>query len=84
MKGCFKICRVRARLSHGGPGEPTGFHLGNGWKEVDEILDRWYEGGLDPQEQLILYFKVRCGADYFLLRYLPHFQRWQIQDPVEP
>ena len=83
MEGSFRICRVRARLSHGGPGEPTGFFTGAAWKEVDEIVDRWYEGGLDPQEQLILYFKVRYGGDTFLLRYLPHFQRWQILGPVE-
>ena len=83
MRRDFKICQVRARLSHEGPGEPTDLRVEETWMEVDEILDRWYEGGLDPQEQLILYFKVRCGADLFLLRYLPHFQRWQMQGPAD-
>jgi len=84
VKGRFKICQVRSLLSHAGPGEPASLFTAGGWREVDEILDRWYEGGMDPQEQLILYFKVRCAEDSYLLRYLPHFHRWQVLEPAEP
>ena len=81
MKGRFRICQVRSLQSHGGPGEPAALRAAGGWREVDEILDRWYEGGMDPQEQMILYFKVRCGEESRLLRYLPHFHRWQVLEP---
>ncbi len=84
MKGKFRICRVRSRESHAGPGEPGTIFLEDRWRDVDEILDRWYEGGMDPQEQFVLYFKIRTGEDYYLLRYLPYFQRWQVLEMSEP
>ena len=84
MKGKFRICRVRSLQSHAGPGEPSALFADGQWRDVDEILDRWYEGAMDPQEQLVLYFKVRSGEAFFLLRYLPHFQRWQAFETSEP
>jgi len=84
VKGKFRICRVQSLQSHAGPGEPGGIFLAGGWREVDEILDRWYEGGMDPQEQLVLYFKIRSGEEFFLLRYLSYFERWQVLEAPEP
>jgi hypothetical protein len=53
-------------------------HQGQRW-EVEEILDRWYEGGLDAREPEINYFKVRTsGGQVFLLRYLSLFDDWSV------
>jgi hypothetical protein len=48
--------------------------------EVEEILDRWYEGGLDASKPEISYFKVRTSdGQVFLLRYLSLFDAWSVR-----
>ena len=69
---CYSGYRVNER--------PVAFsYEGRRW-EISEILDRWYEGGLDPGRPEINYFKVRTseGRD-FILRYLSLFDVWSIQ-----
>ncbi len=47
--------------------------------EVAEILDRWYEGGLEPGQPQVDYFKIRTvEGSVFLLRYLSLFDAWSI------
>ena len=47
--------------------------------EVAEIVDRWYEGGLQPGRPQVNYFKVRTAeGTVFLLRYLSLFDAWSI------
>ena len=29
--------------------------------EVEEVVDRWYQGGVDPRQPQADYFRVRCG-----------------------
>ncbi len=74
----FKICKVETISSHSYPGQPKRFFYKNKWWEIDTIEDRWYEGGLDPERALILYYKVESEERFFILRYLPYFQKWQI------
>ena len=48
--------------------------------EVIEILDRWYEGGIDAGRPAIDYFKVRTSdGQVFILRYLSLFDAWSVQ-----
>lgn len=48
--------------------------------EVAEIVDRWYEGGIEPERSVANYFKVRTTeGNVFLLRYLPLSDAWSIQ-----
>jgi hypothetical protein len=52
---------------------------GQRW-EVAEIVDRWYEGGLEAGRPLVNYFKVRTTEDnVFLLRYVSLVDTWSIQ-----
>jgi len=52
---------------------------GHRW-EVTEILDRWYEGGIKPNDPVIDYFKViTAEGRVFLLRYLRHFDSWTVR-----
>ncbi|MHB8772430.1 MAG: cytoplasmic protein [Syntrophales bacterium] len=48
--------------------------------EIAEIIDRWYEGGLDPARPKTDYFKVKTIAgDVFLLHYLSLFDAWSVR-----
>jgi hypothetical protein len=50
--------------------------------QVEEILDRWYEGGLQPSKPALDYFKVRTTEGrVFLLRYNSLFDAWAIRVP---
>ncbi len=52
--------------------------------EVEEVLDRWYEGGLDPQDVRHNYFKVKtANGDIFLIRYTPRYEAWTLCRQVE-
>ena len=46
--------------------------------EILEILDRWYEGGIDPQRVTHNYFKVKTAEGIFLLRHTPRLQSWTV------
>jgi hypothetical protein len=48
--------------------------------EIAEILDRWYEGGLDAGRPEIDYFKVKTSeGEVFQLRYLTLFDAWSVR-----
>lgn len=59
------------------------------WREqtykIQEIIDRWYEGGLKTGDPTLSYFKVRAdnGRDY-LIRYNSFFDGWAIVIPPQP
>ena len=59
---------------------PLAFNYqGRRW-EVKEIIDRWYEGGLDPTSPEIDYFKVKTvEGRVFILRDLSLFDAWSIR-----
>lgn len=62
---------------------PVAFHFRARRWEVGEILDRWYEGGVDPRRPQIDYFKVKTAeGKVFLIRYLSLFDAWSIRLPV--
>ena len=69
---CYSGTRVNER--------PVAFTFREQRQEVSEIVDRWYEGGVDPCRPEISYFKVKTtGGDIFLLRYLSLFDSWSIR-----
>ena len=50
-----------------------------GGLKILEVLDRWYEGGMDPSGVAHNYFKVKTpDGEIFLLRYTPRFQSWTV------
>jgi hypothetical protein len=59
---------------------PVAFIFQERRREVAEIVDRWYEGGLEPGRPEVDYFKVRTTAgNVFLLRYVSLFDAWSIK-----
>jgi len=43
---------------------------------ISEILDRWYEGGIEPGRPTVDYFKVRADGEEFILRYEAETDEW--------
>jgi len=59
---------------------PVVFIFQGSRREVQEIIDRWYEGGPEASRPAIDYFKVRTtDGQVFILRYQSLFDAWSIQ-----
>lgn len=58
---------------------PVAFTFQGQRREIAEIIDQWYEGGLEAGRPEMNYFKVRTSeGDVFLLRYLQFYDSWYI------
>jgi thioredoxin reductase len=75
----FETIEVECYAGYKGEESPRAFtHQGKRF-EIKTITDRWYEGGLNPQDPRQDYFKVETEkGDIFLLRYTPRFQAWTL------
>lgn len=50
--------------------------------QVNEILDRWYEGYIDPTRLPLRYFRVKTAdGQTFIIRYHALFDAWSILVP---
>lgn len=59
---------------------PVAFDFDGRRMEVAEILDRWYEGGLDPEKPVMDYFRVKTkDGRIFILKYVAHLDQWFIR-----
>jgi hypothetical protein len=48
-------------------------------QEVQEIIDRWYEGGLDSSNPIIDYFRIKATDGHiYLLRYQRDLDVWSL------
>jgi hypothetical protein len=75
----FEEIVVECYSGYKGEETPRFFSYQNRRCEILEILDRWYEGGIDPAGLLHNYFKIRIReGEIFLLRYTPRFQTWTL------
>lgn len=53
-------------------------YQGQRW-EVSEIVDRWHEGGIKPDDPIIDYFKVKTTDNkIFIVRYTAYSDGWSI------
>jgi hypothetical protein len=56
----YKTIQVECYSGHKADERPVAFtYQGERW-EIQEIVDCWYEGGLDSSKPVIDYFKVRA------------------------
>jgi hypothetical protein len=61
---------------------PVAFTFEDQLWEVEEVIDRWYEGGLESNQPPLDYFKVRTTEGrVFILRYNSLFDAWAIRVP---
>ena len=76
----FQIIRVDCYSGYKRGERPRTFKLNDKKYVVNEIIDRWYEGGVEAQRPILNYFKVSTDeGGIFLLRYNPKFDSWAIQ-----
>jgi len=46
---------------------------------IQEIIDRWYEGGIKPDTPIMSYFKIRADdGKHYLIRYDSFRDEWTI------
>ncbi len=58
---------------------PVAFTFNERRRVITEIVDRWYEGSLQPGRPQVNYFRVRTiEGNLFLLRYVSLFDAWSI------
>lgn len=80
----YQQAGVECISGYKGSERPVAFILEGRRQEITEIIDRWYEGGLDPTRPVVNYFKVRTPEGrIFFLRYLSLFDEWTAM-PAEP
>ena len=75
----FVQVQVEAYAGYRANESPRAFVLEGRRVEVDQVVDRWYEGGLSPRDQKLDYYKVRTGdGREFILRYNAQFDSWAV------
>jgi len=81
----FESARVECYSGYKVNERPAAFTFqGRRW-EISEILDRWYEGGMNPDEPIINYFKVKADdGNVFILRYTAASDEWAVLNTGRP
>jgi hypothetical protein len=76
----YEIIQVECYSGYKANEHPVAFTYQMERREIHEIVDRWYEGGLDAGRPLIDYFKVRTtDGKIHILRYLSTFDAWSMR-----
>ena len=79
MEWVFEDIQVESYAGYKGEESPRSFVYLKKRHEVIDILDRWYEEGVDPKALRHDYFRVKTKEEeIFLLRYTPRFQSWTL------
>ena len=80
----FEEITVRTRDEYREAQEPLSFEWRQERFEIVHILDRWYEGFLDPTRMPLRYFKVETSdGGRYLLRFHGFFRAWSLLVPGE-
>ena len=76
----YELIQVECYSGYRANERPVAFTFRERRWEVREIVDRWYERGIDASRPETNYFKVRTAeGQIFLLRYLSLFDSWSIR-----
>ena len=76
----FEKVLVECYSGHKVNERPVAFTFQGHRYEIQEIVDRWYEGGVEATRPVTEYFKVRTTENQlFLLRYLSLFDAWSMK-----
>lgn len=75
---------VNTRDHYQGAQEPAAFCWRDNSHQIEQILDRWYEGYLDSTRMPLRYYRVKTTeGSIFTLRYHELFAAWSILIPAE-
>ncbi len=80
MSNKYEEIQVECRSGYKANEYPVAFVFQGRRLEVPEIVDRWYEGGKDPEKPVIDYFKVKTDdGRTCILMYSGHLDQWFIR-----
>ena len=75
----FEGIEVECYAGYKGEETPRAFVYQEKRYAIVEVLDRWYEEGLDPKDLRHDYFRVKTeDGEIFLIRHTPRFQAWTL------
>ncbi len=75
----FEEIEVECYAGYKGEETPRAFVYQGKRHEIIEVVDRWYQGGLDPHDPRHDYFRVKTNeGEIFIIRYTPRFQAWTL------
>jgi hypothetical protein len=76
----FETIEVSTHDEYRGAQEPVSFVWRGKKYNVEQIVDRWYEGRIDSTRMPMLYFRVKTQpGELFLIRYHEFFRVWSIR-----
>jgi hypothetical protein len=76
----FETIEVSTHDEYRGAQEPVSFVWRGKKYNVEQIVDRWYEGRIDSTRMPMLYFRVKTrSGELFLIRYHEFFRVWSIR-----
>lgn len=79
MDGNYKEIQVECYSGFKANERPVAFTYQGERRIIEEIVDRWYDGGLDSGRSVIDYFKVRTAdGKVYLLRYQSELDEWSL------
>ncbi|MDR3569276.1 MAG: hypothetical protein P4L43_14705 [Syntrophobacteraceae bacterium] len=75
----YEKIEVSTRDEYKGAQEPLSFVWRGEKRFISQIVDRWYEAGVDPTRMVMLYFRVKTrSGEIFLIRYHEFSRAWSI------
>ena len=76
----FEPVQVECYSGYKANERPIAFTFRDQRQEILEILDRWYEGGIELNSAVVNYFKVKADDGIvFLLRYAADSDTWGVR-----
>jgi hypothetical protein len=76
----YEQIQVECYSGHKVNERPTAFTYQGRQLEISEIVDRWYEGSVKPDDPVINYFKIKTNdGSIFILRYVASSDNWSIR-----
>lgn len=75
----YVLIQVEAYCGYRANERPLAFVWNGQRHEIEEIIDRWYQGGVSARDQKLDYFKVRTrDGQKYILRYNSLFDTWSV------
>jgi len=75
----FENIEVSSRDEYRGAQQPVSFVWRGAEHQIEQVIDRWYEGTMDSTRMPLLYFRVKTArGEIFIIRYHELFRAWSI------
>ena len=85
MNNSIQSIQVECYSGHKANERPVAFIFQDRRREISEIVDRWYEGGVESDQPVADYFKVKTrDGSVFILQYAAESDIWTIRVPKGP